>query len=134
MVTTYFEESNVSVNCASNREELIIYLRTSRPNLIVLNRKLGQWDGLDLLRDIRSRSNVPVVIVAERVPDEFDRVVGLELGADDYIAKPFSVRELLARTRAILRRQEARRIERIKIRNKEATGLAAGDLSSGAER
>ncbi len=111
MVATYFEESNVLVNCASNREELIIHLRTTRPSLIVLNRKLGQWDGLDLLRDIRSRSNVPVVMVAERDPDEIDRVVGLELGADDYIAKPFSVRELLARARAILRRQEARRVE-----------------------
>jgi two-component system OmpR family response regulator len=111
-VVTYFEESNVLVNCASNREELIIQLRTVRPNLIILNRKLGKWDGLDLLRDIRSRSNVPVVLVAERNPDEIDRVVGLELGADDYIAKPFSVRELLARTRAILRRQEAGRVEK----------------------
>jgi two-component system OmpR family response regulator len=111
MVAAYFEASDVQVSCASNREELILYLRTMRPSLIVLNRKLGNWDGLDILRDLRSRSNVPVVIVAERGRDEVDGVVSLELGADDYIAKPFSARELLARTRAILRRQEAGRVQ-----------------------
>jgi two-component system, OmpR family, response regulator len=111
MVTSYFEEKNVPVSGASNREELIVCIRRARPSLIVLNRKLGQWDGLDVLRDIRSRSNVPVIIVAERGADEVDRVVGLELGADDYIAKPFSVRELLARARAILRRREAGCVE-----------------------
>jgi two-component system OmpR family response regulator len=105
MVTAHFEQKNVRVSIASNRDELIVRLKKEHPSLIILNRKLGVWDGLDLLRDIRSTSNVPVVIVAEHSPDEVDRIIGLELGADDYIVKPFSARELLARARAIWRRQ-----------------------------
>jgi two-component system, OmpR family, response regulator len=111
MVTAHFEEKNVRVSIVSNRDELIFRLKKEHPSLIILNRKLGKWDGLDLLRDIRSTSNVPVVIVAEHSPDEIDRIVGLELGADDYIEKPFSARELLARARAIWRRQ-GRGVER----------------------
>jgi DNA-binding response OmpR family regulator len=68
----------------------------------------GQVDGLDLLREIRSRSDVPIIITGDR-RDEIDRVVGLELDADDYITEPFGLRELLARIRAVLRRQEAGR-------------------------
>jgi two-component system OmpR family response regulator len=110
-VTSYFEEKNVRVIAVSSRDAVTFYLRKEHPKLIFLNRKLGGWDGLDLLRDIRSRSDVPVVIVAEKNSDEIDRIVGLELGADDYIAKPVSVRELLARARAILRRR-GRQVER----------------------
>jgi two-component system, OmpR family, response regulator len=118
MVVACFEGSNVLVRCASNREELFFHLRSTRPSLVILNRKLGKWDGLDLLRDIRSRSNVPVVLVAEKSADEVDRVVGLELGADDYIDKPFSVRELRARARAIMRRHEDESVERIPDRER----------------
>ncbi len=71
------------------------------PNLVILDLRLGQQDGLDLLREIRSRSDVPVIITTG------DRVVGLELGADDYVIKPFGLRELLARIRAVLRGREA---------------------------
>jgi two-component system, OmpR family, response regulator len=67
---------------------------------------------LDLLREIRSHSDVPVIITTGHRPDEIDRIVGLELGADDYIVKPFSLRELLARVRAVLRRQEMGRAAR----------------------
>src|SRR5258708_31412354 len=77
------------------------------PNLVILDLRLGQEDGLDLLREIRSRSDVPVIITTGHRRDEIDRVVGLELGADDYITKPFGLRELLARIRAVLRRREA---------------------------
>jgi two-component system, OmpR family, response regulator len=78
------------------------------PHLVILDLRLGQDDGLDLLRDIRSRSDVPVIISTGDRRDEIDRVVGLELGADDYLTKPFSLRELLARVRAVLRRWETR--------------------------
>src|SRR6202011_192516 len=71
-----------------------------------------QDDGLDLLREIRSHSDVPVIITTGHRPDEIDRIVGLELGADDYIVHPFSLRELLARVRAVLRRQEIGRVAR----------------------
>jgi two-component system, OmpR family, response regulator len=74
--------------------------------LVILDLRLGQEDGLDLLREIRSNSDVPVITTGHR-REEIDRVVGLELGADDYITKPFGLRELLARIRAVLRRREA---------------------------
>ncbi|WP_338664103.1 response regulator [Pararoseomonas sp. SCSIO 73927] len=73
--------------------------------LVVLDLRLGARSGLDLLREIRAGSDLPVIIVTGERRDEVDRVIGLELGADDYITKPFSPRELLARIRAVLRRQ-----------------------------
>ena len=79
------------------------------PDLIVLDLRLDQEDGLELLRETRSRSDVPVIIITGDRRDEIDRVVGLELGADDCITKPFGLRELLARIRAVLRRHEAGR-------------------------
>src|SRR6266702_2391222 len=72
----------------------------------ILDLRLGEYDGLDLLRTIRSSSDDPVIITTGHRLDEVDRVVGLELGADDYVTKPFGLRELLARVRAILRRRE----------------------------
>jgi two-component system, OmpR family, response regulator len=82
-------------------------LAREEPNLVILDLRLGQEDGLDLLREIRSHSDIPVIITTGHRRDEIDRVVGLELGADDYITKPFGLRELLARIRAVLRRREA---------------------------
>ena len=82
-------------------------LADEEPSVVILDLRLGQEDGLDLLREIRSRSDVPVIITTGHRRDEIDRVVGLELGADDYITKPFGLRELLARIRAVLRRREA---------------------------
>ena len=71
---------------------------------MILDLRLGVEDGLDALRELRSRFDVPVIIVTGHRRDEIDRVVGLELGADDYMTKPFNLRELLARVRAIIRR------------------------------
>jgi two-component system, OmpR family, response regulator len=112
MVTSYLEDHNVPTRSASNKSELNRHFEGGRPSLIILDLRLGRDDGLDLLRDIRSRSDVPVIIVTGHRPDEIDRIVGLELGADDYIVKPFSLRELLARVRAVLRRQEMGRASR----------------------
>ena len=75
-------------------------------SLILLDLRLGQEDGLDVLKDIRSHSNIPIIIMTGHSREEVDRVVSLELGADDYLAKPLSLRELLARVRAVLRRHE----------------------------
>src|SRR6202035_722618 len=107
MVTRYLEDHNVPTKSASNRTELNRHLEGTQPCLIILDLRLGQDDGLDLLREIRSRSDVPVIITTGHRRDEIDRVVGLELGADDYVIKPFGLRELLARIRAVLRRREA---------------------------
>jgi DNA-binding response OmpR family regulator len=112
MVIRYLQEHDVPTLAASNRSELNRHLETAQPSLIILDLRLGQEDGLDLLREIRSRSDVPVIITTGHRPDEIDRIVGLELGADDYIIKPFSLRELLARVRAVLRRQEMGRAAR----------------------
>jgi DNA-binding response OmpR family regulator len=112
MVTSYLEDHNVPATSVSNRAELNRHFEGSQPSLIILDLRLGQDDGLDLLREIRSHSDVPVIITTGHRPDEIDRIVGLELGADDYIVKPFSLRELLARVRAVLRRQEMGRAAR----------------------
>jgi two-component system OmpR family response regulator len=112
MVTRYLEDHNVPTKSASNRTELNRHLEGTQLCLIILDLRLGQDDGLDLLREIRSRSDVPIIITTGHRPEEIDRIVGLELGADDYIVKPFSLRELLARVRAVLRRQEIGRAAR----------------------
>jgi len=112
MVTRYLEDHNVPARSVSNRIEMNRYFEGAHPSLIILDLRLGQDDGLDLLREIRSHSDVPVIITTGHRPDEIDRIVGLELGADDYIVKPFSLRELLARVRAVLRRQEMGRTAR----------------------
>src|SRR6516162_2278705 len=109
MVGDYLEQHNMRVVSASGRHEMVQHFAAGEPDLIILDLRLGQEEGFDLLREIRSRSDVPVIITTGDRRDEIDRVVGLELGADDYLTKPFSLRELLARIRAVLRRQEAGR-------------------------
>ena len=109
MVGDYLEQHNMRVVSASGRQEMMQHFSAGEPDLVILDLRLGQEEGFDLLREIRSRSDVPVIITTGDRRDEIDRVVGLELGADDYITKPFSLRELLARIRAVLRRQEAGR-------------------------
>jgi two-component system OmpR family response regulator len=112
MVASYFEEHDIPASAAAGRQELTRELQADEPSLIILDLRLGQDDGLDLLREIRSNSDVPVIITTGHRLDEIDRVVGLELGADDYVTKPFGLRELLARVRAVLRRHELGRLAR----------------------
>src|SRR5450631_3777017 len=107
MVINYLEQHDMRVVAASKPQDVARRFAESDPNLIILDLRLGQEDGLDLLREIRSQSDVPVIITTGHRRDEIDRVVGLELGADDYLTKPFGLRELLARIRAVLRRREA---------------------------
>jgi two-component system OmpR family response regulator len=107
LVVNYLQEHNIRAISASRRDEVAALFTREAPSLVILDLRLGQEDGLDLLREIRSRSDVPVIITTGHRCDEIDRVVGLELGADDYITKPFGLRELLARIRAVLRRWEA---------------------------
>ena len=109
MVEDYLEQHNIRVASGSGRREMVQHFAVGEPDLVILDLRLGEEEGFDLLREIRSRSDVPVIITTGDRRDEIDRVVGLELGADDYVTKPFSLRELLARIRAVLRRQEAGR-------------------------
>ena len=83
-----------------------IFVGVGLPSLMILGLPAGRPEGLELLRKIRLHSDVPVIIIADGPSEEADRVAGLELGADGYIARPFGLRELLARIRAVLRRQE----------------------------
>ncbi|HUC09555.1 MAG TPA: response regulator, partial [Stellaceae bacterium] len=94
MVVDYLEDHNMRGVTASGRLELARSFAEGEPDLVVLDLRLDQEDGLDLLREIRTRSEVPVIITTGDRRDEIDRVVGLELGADDYVTKPFSLREL----------------------------------------
>src|SRR6476661_10645591 len=106
MILNYFGENNIRTLLASDRQEMVDQLGNAEVNLVILDLRLGQEDGLDLLREVRLSSDVPVIIITGHRPDDIDRVVGLELGADDYLTKPFNLRELLARVRAVLRRFE----------------------------
>jgi two-component system OmpR family response regulator len=111
-VTNYFCDHDMPANGASGRQELALRLASGKPSLIILDLSLGRDDGLRLLKEIRRTSDVPVIITTSHRMDEADRVVGLELGADDYVIKPFGLRELLARVRAILRRRELKGVTR----------------------
>jgi two-component system, OmpR family, response regulator len=109
MILAYFDENNIRTLVASGRQEMVTQLGGAAVRLVILDLRLGEEDGLDLLREIRASSDVPVIIITGHRRDEIDRVVGLELGADDYLTKPFNLRELLARVRAVLRRFDAGR-------------------------
>src|SRR5258708_12840075 len=130
MVTSCFEEHAVSASSAAGRHELIRHLAEGEPSLIILDLRLGREDGLDLLREIRSNSDVPVIITTGHRLEEIDRVVGLELGADDYVTKPFGLRELLARGRAVLRRQELNGLARGREPQRGGYRFAGLQLSS----
>lgn len=109
MILNYFGENSIRTLLASNRQEMVDRLGGTEVNLVILDLRLGLEDGLDLLREVRLSSDVPVIIITGHRRDDIDRVVGLELGADDYLTKPFNLRELLARVRAVLRRFDAGR-------------------------
>jgi two-component system alkaline phosphatase synthesis response regulator PhoP len=99
----YLETAGFQVIPAYDGAEALAAFRRVAPDLIVLDLMLPQVDGLDVARAIRRESDVPIIMLTARV-DEADRLIGLELGADDYVAKPFSPREVVARVRAVLRR------------------------------
>ena len=99
----YLEKGGFRVISAGDGKTALAMARHERPDLIVLDLNLPGMDGLDVCRALRRESDVPIIMLTARV-EETDRLIGLELGADDYITKPFSPRELVARVRAVLRR------------------------------
>jgi DNA-binding response OmpR family regulator len=101
----YLERAGFHVQTASNGPEAVSRFQHGSPDLVLLDLNLPGMDGLDVARAMRRDSNVPIIMVTARV-DEADRLVGLELGADDYVVKPFSPKELVARVRAVLRRAQ----------------------------
>ncbi|HEY7197332.1 MAG TPA: response regulator transcription factor [Gaiellaceae bacterium] len=116
VVARYLERDGHRVVTAENGDEARRMLEQGMPSLVLLDLMLpGKTDGLELCRWIRSTSSVPVIMLTARV-EETDRIVGLELGADDYVTKPFSPRELATRVKTVLRRAgPAPRVERISV-------------------
>jgi two-component system alkaline phosphatase synthesis response regulator PhoP len=106
----YLERAGFSVLTAADGAAAVVIARRDRPDLVVLDLTLPAMDGLDVARALRREGEVPIIMLTART-EEADRVSGLELGADDYVTKPFSPREVVARVRAVLRRTEARRLQ-----------------------
>lgn len=107
VLSDYLQVANFATEWISDGREVVPAIKAKPPNLMLLDLMLPGRNGLDICRDVRSFSEVPIVMVTARV-EEIDRLLGLELGADDYICKPFSPREVVARVKAILRRIERR--------------------------
>lgn len=103
VVVRYLQREGFRTQTASDGPSALAAVERERPNLVVLDVMLPGFDGLELLRRLRASGAIPVVMLTAR-GEEIDRVVGLELGADDYVTKPFSPRELVARVKAVLRR------------------------------
>jgi len=103
LLRAYLEEEGFRVVTASNGQEGLIAARQEWPDLVILDWMMPELDGLDFTRVIRRESNVPIIMLTAR-DEDVDKVLGLEMGADDYVTKPFSPRELVARVRAALRR------------------------------
>lgn len=106
LVRDYLEQAGFAVIEAADGQAALSMARAERPDMIVLDLSLPGMDGLDVTRRLRQTSSVPIIMLTARI-EETDRIVGLELGADDYITKPFSPKELVARIRAVLRRADA---------------------------
>jgi len=110
LVRDYLANAGFDVIVTGDGESAIVSARGTKPDLVVLDLGLPGRDGLDVTRELRKTSNVPIVMLTAR-GDKSDRIVGLELGADDYVVKPFSPKELVARIRAVLRRTQQARAE-----------------------
>jgi DNA-binding response OmpR family regulator len=105
LLRTYCQRHDIEVDCAFDGEQGLRRLATTRPDLVLLDVMLPGKDGFAVCQEIRRRNRVPVIMLTAR-GDVTDRIAGLELGADDYIAKPFDPRELVARIQSVLRRTE----------------------------
>jgi DNA-binding response OmpR family regulator len=125
-VRAYLENAGFRVVTAEDGQMALTVFRHERPALVVLDLGLPAIDGLDVARTLRRESDVPLIMLTARV-DEADKLIGLELGADDYVTKPFSPRELVARVRAVLRRVGGEREQAV-------PPITAGDVEIDVER
>jgi two-component system response regulator BaeR len=104
LLADYLRASGFATHCLGDGREVLGWVRAHDPALILLDLMLPGRDGLSLCRDLRAFSEVPIIMTTARV-EEIDRLLGLELGADDYVCKPYSPREVVARVKAVLRRR-----------------------------
>lgn len=103
VLQSYLEQAGMAARVEPRGDSGLSAWRQIQPDLVLLDLNLPGMDGLDVAREIRRKSNTPIIMITARA-EEYDRLIGLELGADDYIIKPFSPREVVARVRAVLRR------------------------------
>ncbi|MER9617634.1 winged helix-turn-helix domain-containing protein [Mesorhizobium sp. M0207] len=150
MLTNYLESQNFRVSAVADSRAMSRVLNEKPVDLMILDMRLADEDGFDVMRQLGSPPEAPIIIITGHRCDEVDRVVGLELGADDYITKPFGLRELLARIRAVLRRSRSTqpqprgkkpiryrfagweldmRMRRLRSAAGEATPLTAGEFN-----
>ena len=102
----YLQAEGFTVETAANGREALEKVRTAKPDLLVLDLMMPEVDGWEVCRRLRKESDLPIIMLTAR-GDDVDKIVGLELGADDYMTKPFNARELVARVKAVLRRYSA---------------------------
>ncbi len=134
LVADYLRENDLRVTAVATGAEMTQALDQHAIDLVVLDLRLAAEDGMQLARRLREESKVPIIIITGK-QDEADRVMGLELGADDYVTKPFSPRELLARIRAVLRRyQTAREVLPAQGEKRRAYRFARWELNLGSRR
>ena len=124
----YLEHAGFAVLTAANGRQALDAIAERTPDLVVLDLGLPEVDGLEVTRLLRQQGDLPIVMLTAR-DDELDKLLGLELGADDYLTKPFSPRELVARVRAVLRRTSA-----ATTREADASRIRAGDVTIDIER
>ncbi len=127
LVRDYLERAGFEVVAAADGDEALRAFHRRRPDLVILDLGLPGQDGLDVARTMRDSETVPIIMLTAR-SEETDRVAGLELGADDYVPKPFSPRELVARVRAVLRRTEAARSPEAVVRVGDAIAIDIGRM------
>jgi len=125
VVEAYLEQEGFEVETASNGQEALFAARETKPDLIILDVMMPEMDGYEFMRHHRKEAETPIILLTAKV-EEDDKVIGLELGADDYVTKPFRPRELVARVRAVLRRAGQTR--------PRATVLRAADVMLDRER
>ncbi len=131
LIRTYLEAGGYQVVAAYDGQEALTVFRHEQPDLIILDLMLPQIDGFDVARSIRRSFDTPIIMLTARA-EEVDRLIGLELGADDYVVKPFSPRELVARVRAVLRRAAKHTLDVTSPAARPV--ITAGDLTLDAGR
>jgi DNA-binding response OmpR family regulator len=132
LVRDYLERAGFDVLAAQDGEQALQIARRSHPDLVILDLGLPGLDGLDVARTLRRDGDTPIIMLTARA-EEADRVAGLELGADDYVTKPFSAREMVARVRAVLRRTSGARAEADVVRVGETLVLDAPRMETSVE-
>ncbi|MBF0376823.1 MAG: response regulator [Desulfamplus sp.] len=126
LLRDYLEKSNYRVTLIGRGDIAVAQVRKNSPDLILLDIMLPTMDGMAVCREVRKFSNIPIIMITAKV-EEIDRLLGLEIGADDYICKPFSPREVVARVKAVLRRANPEQVQ-VGVSNSVSGPILLGDI------